>query len=351
MPTSPAEPDSRRLAQHRVSGIDGLRALAALAVFFCHLAEMPASTHGAISRAWRAVWQHGYLGVSLFFVISGVCIGRTWLGSATPGEFSLRRLRRIFPAYWGSLAVICALALAVKLIFGTNDVAVLPASGAALLATVTLATAPVSSFPPMSGVYWSLSFELAFYAVMTALLLAPPARRPAALTLAHALLCLLACRPGWSRIPLGFFIELWPLFGTGAALALWRDHRRLALAMFLASAVPAIAALLQHRLVAEWTTAILGTGLCAAALGGKLAFWPTPLVELGKISYSLYLLHVPIGGYFYFHALANRGPTEGSEILWQTAVVVATAFAIRPLYRWLEMPFLRPTARVNPPPA
>ena len=43
--------------------------------------------------------------------------------------------------------------------------------------------------------------------------------------------------------------------------------------------------------------------------------------------------------------------SKGSEILWQTAVVVVTAFAIRPLYRWLEMPFLRPAARVNPPPA
>ena len=140
------------------------------------------------------------------------------------------------------------------------------------------------------------------------------------------------------------------MFGTGAALALERDDRRLARAMFLASTAP-LAALLRQRLIAAGMTASPGTALCAAALGGQRAFRPAPLVELGKMSCSFHLFEMPVGRCFCLHALAVRGPNAGPDFPRQSTLVVVTALPIRPLCRWLEKPFLRPVARVLPPPA
>lgn len=116
-----------RTNSSRVGGIDCLRGLAAVSVFLFHLSGTPNAAHGGGLDRWNAFWRHGHLGVPLFFVISGVCITQTWLGSENAARFVAQRLRRIFPAYWGSLAVIVLLALSVKLATGTNDVAPLPA--------------------------------------------------------------------------------------------------------------------------------------------------------------------------------------------------------------------------------
>ena len=78
--------------------IDGLRAIAVVAVILCHLNE-----------SWL---PGGFLGVDMFFVISGFLIGGIIYREASAGKFSwkqfyLRRMRRILPAYFA--VVICCL--------------------------------------------------------------------------------------------------------------------------------------------------------------------------------------------------------------------------------------------------
>ncbi len=72
--------------------IDGLRAIAVVAVILCHLNE-----------SWL---PGGFLGVDMFFVISGFLIGGIIYREASAGIFSwkqfyLRRMRRILPAFFG----------------------------------------------------------------------------------------------------------------------------------------------------------------------------------------------------------------------------------------------------------
>src|SRR5215470_17958586 len=79
--------------------IDGMRAVAVLLVFAYHLGT--------------ARVKGGYVGVDVFFVISGYLIGSIILGEIDAGKFSLmkfyeRRVRRIMPALFVTLAV-CAL--------------------------------------------------------------------------------------------------------------------------------------------------------------------------------------------------------------------------------------------------
>ena len=80
--------------------IDGLRALSVLCVFLYHL-EVP-------------LFRGGFIGVDIFFVISGYLISRNILTDAERGHFSLtrfyeRRIRRLFPAAFvtivGTLAI------------------------------------------------------------------------------------------------------------------------------------------------------------------------------------------------------------------------------------------------------
>ena len=104
---SPSAPEApgRPSPNSRIAGIDGLRALAALAVFFLH------TGHGYA--------KGGGIGVSIFFVISGLVITRSLLheydarGSINMPAFYLRRAVRLWPA-------LIVLVLAVWMIYPTE---------------------------------------------------------------------------------------------------------------------------------------------------------------------------------------------------------------------------------------
>lgn len=89
--------------QARAPGIDLLRALAILSVMLYHL-----SSHGIALPAWV---EHGWMGVDLFFVLSGYLIGWQLLHSYASGHppawrnFMLGRALRILPAYYAVLAL------------------------------------------------------------------------------------------------------------------------------------------------------------------------------------------------------------------------------------------------------
>ncbi len=93
-----------RAAGRRYPGLDLLRAIAILWVMLFH-----AMTEG-LGRPWRPVGNLGWMGVDLFFVLSGYLIGSQLLKSYARGEipaigaFYLRRAFRILPAYWVVLA-------------------------------------------------------------------------------------------------------------------------------------------------------------------------------------------------------------------------------------------------------
>ncbi len=140
-------------------GIDGLRAIAVMAVLFYHA-----------DVAWA---RGGFLGVEVFFVISGYLITSLllveWLRTGTIGvrAFWIRRARRLLPAVFLLLAVVSAAAILVyhdtlERMFGD----VIAASG--YVTNWFLIVREVSYFetfgrPPLLQHLWSLSVEEQFY--------------------------------------------------------------------------------------------------------------------------------------------------------------------------------------------
>jgi peptidoglycan/LPS O-acetylase OafA/YrhL len=101
--------DSRRATLHYLPGLDGIRAISVLAVLVYHQYAVGGHEHG-----WMA---GGFLGVEVFFVVSGYLITslllaeRRQTGTISLRHFWQRRARRLLPALYVLLAVVVAYAL------------------------------------------------------------------------------------------------------------------------------------------------------------------------------------------------------------------------------------------------
>jgi peptidoglycan/LPS O-acetylase OafA/YrhL len=148
--------------------------------------------------------------------------------------------------------------------------------------------------------------------------------------------------PGLPRTGPFFFIHFWPKLGLGAILAIWRIERRAAAAMLVTSMLHLLGRIshpgqdqnfFYTATVTAAALAVLLTLHFPAALRG--------LAWLGGLSYSLYLIHVPVGLYLILRFLPTA-PTTGTDyfalqIFWGLSV----GFASWIFWRAFERPFLR----------
>ncbi|WP_232629374.1 acyltransferase family protein [Methylobacterium sp. Leaf118] len=181
----------------QVAGLDALRFAAAGLVMLYHLActswLVPSSEAAALLATPVAypgllpLSAAGWIGVPIFFVISGFVIAYT-AASAAPGRFLENRFLRLMPCAWfcASLSFVLALGFAPE---GATELL------GRYLRTLVLFPAPRW----IDGVYWTLGIEISFYAFVFALLAIGRADRlepaVAALGLASALAWCLAASP------------------------------------------------------------------------------------------------------------------------------------------------------------
>ncbi|MFO0626354.1 MAG: acyltransferase family protein, partial [Polyangiales bacterium] len=101
-------------SRRRFTLIDGLRGLAAVSVMIYHYCTSDMRGYlAAVLPAWfMAASRKGWLGVQVFFVLSGFviayAIGRREVDLPAAARFALRRQVRLDPPYWVSLALSCA---------------------------------------------------------------------------------------------------------------------------------------------------------------------------------------------------------------------------------------------------
>jgi peptidoglycan/LPS O-acetylase OafA/YrhL len=140
----------------RLAVLDGLRLLAALAVVLFHYVAISGEAWGESPRdlfpAIYPVAAYGWLGVELFFLISGFVICMSAWGRPL-GDFFVSRAARLYPMYWVGIAATTA----ALLVAGSQDLKV-----SQLLVNLTMLQDPLR-VPRVSDVYWTLWIELHFY--------------------------------------------------------------------------------------------------------------------------------------------------------------------------------------------
>jgi peptidoglycan/LPS O-acetylase OafA/YrhL len=136
----------------RLAWLDGLRAVAVLLVVYAHLTRFVFTGLRAVTSEWL---HAGTAGVMLFFLVSGYIIPASLERHGDLRAFWRSRIRRLFPLY---LAVIAVLVIA----HPPAD----PLASAVGHATMLPFLAGV---PLITAVFWTLSFEMAFYLLVTTL--------------------------------------------------------------------------------------------------------------------------------------------------------------------------------------
>jgi exopolysaccharide production protein ExoZ len=296
-------------AARHTAALDGLRGFAVLLVFCVHAAGTAAilflgtDLDVVVLRAVTSdgerllYWLHrSHHGVFLFFVLSGFLIGRMWWPRAALSyrTFAWRRTLRIYPAFLVAFAASLAFAYA----SGNWQPPDWPRIAGNLLLLNGL---PDSRVQPFNPVTWSLFYEMVFYLVFPVLLLGAmrAGRAPAqALPFLGIAVPALAVTAGASPLHL-----CWSLLFCGVAAAAHEGRLRA-----ITARIPAPVVVLAYlavttaglfdvvapttALLAFGAVAVLVLGQCLAganALARLLA--RRPLVLLGRVSYSFYLLH------------------------------------------------------------
>ncbi|MBK7665072.1 MAG: acyltransferase [Sterolibacteriaceae bacterium] len=274
----------------RLLFVDGLRGVAAAMVVLYHLV-------GRTSAHWLTA--KGYLGVSIFFVLSGFVIAMA-IGdrNVTPGflgRFAARRSLRLDPPYWLSIAI------AIALMYLATRVGVkkeFPTEWDVVAHLVYLQD--ILGIAPISDVYWTLCLEVQFYLFLILLLWACR-QRVSSLGFQFTLALLL----GLSLIqnadiatftPKGVFLPYWYGFMAGAVTYWVRAGRLPTRFLYCALAVLLIFAPFQHG-DAVLVTALTASVIHIASRLGMMGTWlsGSGMQFLGKTSYSLYLFHPLIG--------------------------------------------------------
>jgi peptidoglycan/LPS O-acetylase OafA/YrhL len=331
--------------------IDGLRAVAIVPVVLFH--------------AGVAGFGGGYVGVDVFFVVSGYLITGLVAAEIREGRFSLvafyeRRVRRIFPALF---TVLCAASIAAVLWLVPAD---LQAFGRSLAATALFASNLL--FWRESGYFdaqaetrpllhtWSLAVEEQFYIVFPLLLLlawrvlrerwvAVPAAIVAVSFVASAMMV--------ASAPVDVFYlahyRAWELLlGALAALGVFPAlQRRGANALLAVAGLGLIAfAVFGYSRATPFPGAAAlapGLGTLAVILAGSrddaplVSRWlaAKPVVFVGLISYPLYLWHWPL---LVFASRIAQGEPDGVV----TAALVAASVVLATLtWRFIEQPIRR----------
>jgi peptidoglycan/LPS O-acetylase OafA/YrhL len=336
---------------HRFHELDLLRGIACALVLLFHYLYRGQLGHwlGDGPPSWVAgAARFGYLGVHLFFIISGFVIFMTADG-ATPRAFVASRVGRLYPAFW----VAAPLTALVALLMGNATFSATPSQLA-----VNLTMLPQwFNVKYVDGAYWSLAVELQFYIFVWLALVTGGFRRPERLLVAWlALATLVAIRPIYR---LEFWLDAnWaPFFTAGICCYLLRQRgvtrARLALLAWSFLLCLFFACVQPFRSTTEgarWTTvdALIAGGIIIAFFAAFLliAFnrWrmaASPLtVWAGALTYPVYLLHQDIG-YMLIEAPFWRAVPFGLRVLCTALAVVAAAGMVhrlveKPLGPWLR---------------
>ncbi|EPV8686693.1 acyltransferase family protein [Pseudomonas aeruginosa] len=347
----------------RYAHIDSLRGVAAILVLWMHSAgnflmySQPTFQNMAFDLAQQL--DFGRMGVVLFFAISGFVIPSSLRGDLfqSSKRFLVKRALRLYPLYWASIpiGVITWWYIWGKVI----DVK-------AVLWNFTMIQG-MFDYKSVMGLYWTLQVELIFYTCCIVLfwcgvlhsssilaLLVVVFSAPLLMSMGASLVGInagVSLNPETSMLLLHLGVMLW-----GALFRQWHDGvlnnsiaRLIMYGYALFWALGSMVAVYNYisgqagmellRFWLPYTIAVIGFFICASTVRVRYK----PLVWLGTVSYSIYLMHMPVVHSLlwlvrYSEITLIKGWPLGAYMALIAAITILVAFIT---YRLIEQPAMR----------
>ena len=380
------QPTQPEMSSTRLRSIDALRGIAALGVVLYHgVGAHPTTPQGFFSYValpFEYLFAQGYVGVFLFFVISGFCIHLQWAKARAAGlpyqitfkAFWKRRLRRLYPPYLFALALYLGMMASTSGIdlthFFVYDI---------VMHLLMLHNLDPHTCYSINGVFWTLAIEEQLYLAYFALLFMRI--RWGWVT---ALIVCAAARVGW------FFLSYfayrlykvgipvpeaaashWLTWALGAIsveaavglikLPKWTRDIRIGLVVLLAAValsyvlpvldqegvVHDIGWLAMHPVWGLGFFVVVNWAVNAEArwrLRSRIPVLVSGLAFIGIFSYSLYLTHQLVVMVSWRFVVSSWSPLVNA-LLIVTPACVAFAYVF---FRFFERPFMKAPARVIP---
>lgn len=329
---------------NRIIWLDLLRGAAIVMVLLFHFTVRYPQKYAGHAPEGAALFTvgFGWIGVHLFFMISGFIIYHTIQNKKGPLDFLSARLSRLVPPYWAAIAAILLLEFAHAWVFGE------PNRNAVVDTLFNFVMVPdIFDKRFLDGAFWSLYVEIKFYVFFALLWGLFDMRKRLFFYLSFAAIFALAAAHFFLfKFPLGdnfyYFLIFWAGIGaykvmredlsiweflviiiltTAGTIGVYKDGNELLIGIPLFSILFLVAERAERNFPA------------AARLFGPCAY-------LGRISYSCYLLHQPIG-YVVLGALAAAAFGYNSALAFAVAGCFLAAFIGFTFVERLDKPIAR----------
>ncbi|AOS60916.1 acyltransferase family protein [Actinoalloteichus hymeniacidonis] len=336
---------SEKPARRYLYGLDLLRVIATMLILFRHLAGWVASNHpddwlagalvnGLLAEPLSLNTNLGMMGLTTLFLISGLVV--TYVtAKEEPGQFLLRRMARLLPAFWVTVLVFWILIM-VGVSRGANQDLLSLAMNIGFIGFVG---------PLVLAVTWTLSIQLTFYFFTAATLRIgrshawlPPVLGAVAIWFVLLIVTDTNVDPAHQIRTIATYL---PVLFIGQLISLWAAQRlaaRTAIALGLGHGLLFVWAGMNHESMpsgaATERTLLLVVLITLLLLGAKGRFVRSKwIAALAKRSYAIYLVHLNVSYPVLRATVAELGLTLGMII-----ALLAVAVVTELLYRFVEVP-------------
>lgn len=338
------------LRKERLYELDALRGLAVIGVMLSHYTTRYENLFGHVKNPYLLDFPYGGLGVPLFFIISGFVIYMTILNSQTIKDFAIKRITRLYPAY--IVAVILTFTLVTLYQLQGREVSLKHA-----LINLTMFQGFLVGVPNVDGAYWSLTVEISFYMLIGFIVFLGFHRKIEYISIAWLLAAAL-----FKIIVINFdnvylhaiesqsINNYCHLFIAGIMFYHLRNANRYIYHIIISLC------LIYQFVFNDFVTSLfvsLFFVLFYALVFKKFLkiFNIKPLIFLGTISYSLYLIHQNIG-YIVINILEKNGFTSEFYLIVPFAVSIILAYLItfyieKPLMKFFREKYRRSNTKTK----
>ncbi|MGA7812047.1 acyltransferase family protein [Caballeronia sp.] len=340
------------MTNHRDVFLDVLRVVAAVSVLFYHVGFRGYAADGLMEHvrfdSIAPVAQYGFMGVELFFIISGYVIFLSADGRSAR-EFVLSRAIRLYPTFW----ICAAITIAVSTISSDPK---FRASGLDVALNIPIVATWFGGHH-IDGSYWSLVLEIEFYIIVAIALKIWPMQRVHYALIAWVVLgCVASLMQNKLGLPIhypgGYYTGF---FAMGAGIYLLRRNDK-TFGPWLLLAISYLSALGAAYFFGKKYDAYFGSHLSFALMAvlitvfGLLVYaspsitvrssrWTRLAVFAGGVTYPFYLLHQNISYMIINHFFSQETRWLGLATSLITAIALASgvyAFYDRPVRRVLS---------------